>query len=297
VSLPGAAETLRRTGLAADKRLGQHFLVDPAILRRIAQAAAPLDAGTVVEIGPGPGGLTGALLDAGATRLVAVERDSRWVAALEPLVGAAGGRLDLRPGDALALDLDRLVPEGPIRIVANLPYNVATPLLLRWLEKAERIAVMVLMFQREVARRLTAQPGSDAYGRLAVQAQWRCEVETLFDLPPGAFRPPPKVSSSVVRLRPRPAPLFAAEPGALSAVLAAGFGQRRKMLRSSLAATGVDPLAITAAAGIDPTRRAETLPIEAWCRLARAFSALARPGTSGRTPRDPAGGDDAAAPR
>lgn len=297
MTLPGAAQTLRRTGLAADKRLGQHFLVDPAILNRIARAAAPLDAGTVVEIGPGPGGLTKALLDAGAGRVVAVERDPRWVEALQPLVAGAGGRLEVVEGDALRLDLDRLVPEGPVRIVANLPYNVATPLLLRWLEGAERIAVMVLMFQREVARRLTALPGSGAYGRLAVQAQWRCEVETLFDLPPGAFRPPPRVSSSVVRLRPRPRPLHPASPGALAAVLAAGFGQRRKMLRSSLAASGVDPTALLAAAGIDPTLRAESLSIEAWCRLARAFSALAPAGTSARTRRDPAGGDAADARR
>ena len=260
---------LRRSGLWADKRLGQHFLLDPRVLGRIAAAAGDLAGVTVLEVGPGPGGLTAALLRAGAARVVAVERDPRFVVHLRALEAEAAGRLTVIEGDALALDLAVAVPEGrPLRVVANLPYNVATPLLFGWLERLERIERLVLMFQKEVALRLTAEPGGADYGRLAVMAQSLCLVERLFDLPPAAFTPPPKVSSSVVRLTPRadrPPPELR---HALTAVTRAAFGQRRKMLRQSLKALGGDPLALLAATGIEPTRRAEELTLEEFRRLA-----------------------------
>lgn len=260
---------MRRNNLWADKRLGQHFLLDPSILRRIAAAAGDLHVATVLEVGPGPGGLTRSLLEAGVARLVAVERDPRFVAHLRGLEQEAGGRLEIVEGDALALDPCTLTHEGrPLRIVANLPYNVATPLLFAWLDRLACIELMVLMFQREVAMRLAAGPGSGDYGRLSVMAQSSCRVERLFDLPPAAFTPPPKVSSSVVRLTPlsdRPASNL---HQALVTVARAAFGQRRKMLRQSLKALGGDPMALLAAGGIDPTRRAEELSLDEFHRLA-----------------------------
>jgi 16S rRNA (adenine1518-N6/adenine1519-N6)-dimethyltransferase len=221
----------------------------------------------VVEVGPGPGGLTRALLDAGAARVVAVERDPRFVAHLRELEASAGGRLTVVEADALRFDRCSVDAE-PARMVANLPYNVATALLFRWFEHLECIELMVLMFQKEVALRLVAAPGTPDYGRLAVMAQRLCRVERLFDLPPAAFTPPPKVSSSVVRLTPRPDRPTAELRRALAAVTHAAFGQRRKMLRQSLRALGADSLPLLAAAGIDPTRRAEELAIEEFCRLA-----------------------------
>ncbi|MFO1037391.1 MAG: 16S rRNA (adenine(1518)-N(6)/adenine(1519)-N(6))-dimethyltransferase RsmA [Geminicoccaceae bacterium] len=259
---------VRRHGLAADHRLGQHFLFDPTILDRIAQAATPLDAGIVVEIGPGPGGLTAALLKAGARRLVAVERDRRCIEALTELVTLADGRLELVAADAMDFDLAVVAQGQPVRIVANLPYNIGTALLLGWLGRLDLVEVMVLMFQKEVALRLVASPGSDDYGRLAVLAQSLCRVERLFDLPAGAFHPPPKVASSVVRLTPlpdRPGPELTR---ALERVTAAAFGQRRKMLRSSLKSLGVPLDRLLAGTGVEPTRRAEELSIPTFQALA-----------------------------
>lgn len=274
-ALPPLREVIRAHGLAADKRFGQHFLTDPSILARIVRSAGPLDVGTVIEIGPGPGGLTRALLAGGAAKLVAVEVDPRCVLIAQEIAEAADGRLEVVEGDALDLDAPALGP-APRRIVANLPYNVATPLLIRWLgalaEDASAFAGMTLMFQREVADRLTAAPGAKAYGRLSVLTQWLTEARTLFHLPGGAFTPPPKVASSVVALTPS-----GNAPGAdafrqMERTTAAAFGQRRKMLRQSLRAMTPDPGAALAAADIDPTRRAETLSVGEFERLAAALA-------------------------
>lgn len=262
---PGLGQELRRQGLWADKRLGQHFLLDPSILRRIAAAAGELADATVLEVGPGPGGLTRALLEAGAARLVAVERDPRFVEHLGALQAASGGRLEVVEGDALAFDPCAL--GDAVRIVANLPYNVGTPLLFRWLDRLDCLERMVLMFQKEVALRLVAAPGTADYGRLGVMAQLACRVERLFDLPPAAFTPAPKVSSCVLRLTPLPDRPEPELRRALAAVTRAAFGQRRKMLRQSLKALGGDPLPLLAAAGIEPTRRAEELSLADFRRL------------------------------
>ena len=224
------------------------------------------------SIGPGPGGLTRALLAEGAGRVVAIERDPRCIAALQDLATAYPGRLDIIEGDALALDPAAL-GEAPRRIVANLPYNIATALLLRWLDRIAEYESLTLMFQREVAERLTAAPRSPAYGRLSVLVQWLCEARILFDIPPQAFTPPPKVTSSVVRLTPRAAPLAPAEKATLERVTAAAFGQRRKMLRSSLKSLGVPVEALLAETGISGTARAEELSVAQFCALARAVSA------------------------
>jgi 16S rRNA (adenine1518-N6/adenine1519-N6)-dimethyltransferase len=271
--LPPLREVIAAHGLDARKRLGQHFLLDLNLTRRIARAAAPLDQGVVVEVGPGPGGLTRALLLEGAQRVVAIEIDSRAIAALKELQAVAGGRLELVEADALKIDLATLGPP-PRRIVANLPYNVATAMLLQWLEHAQAFAGMTLMFQKEVAQRLVAAPREPAYGRLAVAAQWRCRVRKLFDISPSAFTPPPQVVSTVVELVPRAEPLAPADPAILERVVAAAFNQRRKMLRSSLKALGVAPEALLSQAGIEPTQRAEELSVEEFCALARAFSGL-----------------------
>ncbi|NBB71456.1 MAG: 16S rRNA (adenine(1518)-N(6)/adenine(1519)-N(6))-dimethyltransferase RsmA [Alphaproteobacteria bacterium] len=267
---PSLAATIRRHGLTADKRLGQHFLVDPAILARIAAAAEPLAGVTVVEVGAGPGGLTRALLATDAVRVVAVETDRRCVAALDELAAAAGGRLRVVAGDALALDRRELAAP-PTAIVANLPYNIATELIVRWLRAPAGLVRLVLLVQREVAARLAAAPGTAAYGRLSVLAQWAARVEALFELPPGAFRPPPKVHSRVVRLTPHREPPVPVRLATLERVTAAAFGQRRKMLRSSLKSLGRDPAALCAAAGIAPARRAETLTLAEFAALADAL--------------------------
>ncbi len=226
----------------------------------------------MLEIGPGPGGLTRALLDAGVERLVAIERDPRCIAALQPLVEAAAGRLELIQGDALDLDIARFGER--LVIVANLPYNIATALLLTWLDRLEWVERMTLMFQREVAERLVAAPRTPAYGRLSVPVQWLCEVRILMHVPPGAFVPPPAVTSSLVGITPRPAPLAPADKATLEKVLAAAFGQRRKMLRSSLKRLIKDPQPLLAAAGLPPTARAEEIDIEGFCRLAECYRAL-----------------------
>jgi len=261
-------ETIARHGLAARKRLGQHFLLDLNLTRRIARAAGPLGEGTVIEVGPGPGGLTRALLLEGAAQVVAIEIDARAIAALQELQVAADGRLSLVQADAIDIDVARLGPP-PRRIVANLPYNVATVMLVRWLHQADHIAEMVLMFQKEVAERLVAQPRSKDYGRLSVLAQHVCTVQRLFDVARSAFVPPPKVTSTVVRLRPRPGGERLADLRSLEAVTAAAFGQRRKMLRSSLSGLFADPGAVLTGLGLAPTARAEELSPAQFVRLVR----------------------------
>jgi 16S rRNA (adenine1518-N6/adenine1519-N6)-dimethyltransferase len=268
--LPPLRETIARHGLAARKRLGQHFLLDLNLTRRIARAAAPLGEGTVIEVGPGPGGLTRALLLEGAARVVAIEIDARAIAALQELQAAADGRLSVVLADAIDINVVDLGPP-PRRIVANLPYNVATALLVRWLHQANAIAEMVLMFQKEVAERLAAPPRSKDYGRLSILAQHVCTVQRLFDVAPSAFIPPPKVTSAVVRLRPRPASQRLADLRPLEEVTAAAFGQRRKMLRGALGSVFADPVAVLAGLGLAPTARAEELSPAQFVRLARAL--------------------------
>ncbi len=272
VGLDGLAATIKRAGLRADKSLGQHFLTDPAILRRIAAAAGPLAGLTVLEIGPGPGGLTRALLEAGAERVVAVECDPRCTAALVPLVDAAAGRLDVVEADALAFDHRRHIA-GPCVVVANLPYNIGTELIVRWLRDPRDIRRIVVLVQKEVALRLAAAPGTGTYGRLAVLAQWASRIEGLFDLPPGAFHPPPKVHSRLVRMEPYPTRPIPARLRDLERITAAAFGQRRKMLRTSLKAATPDVAGLCARAGIDPSRRAETLSVAEFAALANALAA------------------------
>ena len=271
--LPPLREIIARHGLLARRALGQHFLLDLNLTRRIAGAAGDLSQGTTIEIGPGPGGLTRALLELGAARVVAIERDARCVAALDGLADAHPGRLEVIEGDALAIDAAAL-GAPPRRIVANLPYNIATALLVRWLARIREFTSLTLMFQREVAARLAAAPHTKEYGRLSVLTQWLTDVELLFNIARKAFVPPPKVLSTVVRIRPRAQPLAAAERDALEAVTAAAFGQRRKMLRSSLRQLGVEVPALLAAAGLAPTARAEEISVEGFCALARAYRRL-----------------------
>ena len=267
---PPLRDVIKRHGLAARRSLGQHFLLDMNLTRRIARAAGDMAGVTAIEIGPGPGGLTRALLETEATRVIAVERDARCVAALAELEAAADGRLEVVHADALEVDIAALSRGRPIRVVANLPYNVATPLLIGWLRQAEAFLSLTLMFQREVARRLAARPGDASYGRLSVITAWLCEVETMFDISPQAFVPPPKVTSTVVRLTPRPEPAAPARMPDLERVTAAAFGQRRKMLRSSLKSLFDDPVSVLESLNIPPTARAEELDIEAFCAIARA---------------------------
>jgi 16S rRNA (adenine1518-N6/adenine1519-N6)-dimethyltransferase len=270
--LPPLRDVIKRHDLSARKSLGQNFLLDLNLTGRIARAAGPLDLMTVIEVGPGPGGLTRALLSHGAKRVVAIERDTRAVAALAEIAEHYPGRLDVVEGDALDFD-PRPHIDGPACVVANLPYNVATALLIGWLSSdpwPPWFGSLVLMFQREVAERIAAAPGSKSYGRLSVLANWRCETKILFDIAPSAFVPPPKVTSSVVRLVPREAPL-PADLRAMERVTAAAFGQRRKMLRQSLRSLVPDPLPLLAAAGIEPTARAEEIPVEGFVALAQAL--------------------------
>ena len=287
--LPPLREVIRRHGLAAKKSLGQNFLLDLNLTARIARAAGPLAGINVFEVGPGPGGLTRALLALGAARIVAVERDQRAIAALGEIAARYPGRLDIVPADALSFDpRPHLPPGGGVRIVANLPYNIATPLLISWL-CAEPwppwYECAILMFQREVAERIVAQPDSKAYGRLSVLAQWRCEARILFDVNPSAFVPPPSVISALVRLVPRPTPLPCARES-LERVTQAAFGQRRKMLRQSLRALNVDVAALLDAANLDPTARAENLSIADFVALARALAAARKNGHDGAVPHD-----------
>ncbi len=266
-ALPPLRETIARHGLDARKRFGQHFLLDLNLTRRIARAAQPIDQGTVIEIGPGPGGLTRALLLEGAANVVAIEVDPRALGALAELQAAADGRLQVIEADALTIDPASLGP-APRRIVANLPYNISTPLLVRWLQQADAIADMVLMFQKEVVDRLIAQPRTKDYGRLSVLAQHVCEIRRLFDIPASAFVPPPKVTSSVAHLTPRPASQRLADLAPLERVTAAAFGQRRKMLRGSLGSLFADPVPVLEGLGLSPTARAEELVVADFVRLA-----------------------------
>jgi 16S rRNA (adenine1518-N6/adenine1519-N6)-dimethyltransferase len=268
-ALPPLREIVARYEINARRSLGQHFLFDRNLARRIAAAAGELGHVSVVEIGAGPGGLTRALLAADAARVVAIERDPRCVAALGDLARHYPERLTILAGDALSIDPVALV-ETPRKIVANLPYNIATPLLLGWLDRIREFESLTLMFQREVALRLVAKPRSKAYGRLAVLVQWLAETRILFDVPAGAFLPPPKVTSSLVAIAPRSKPVADADKTVLERVVAAAFGQRRKMLRSSLAPLGLPLGPLLERAGIAPTARAEELSIAAYCALARA---------------------------
>jgi len=272
--LPPLREVIKRHDLRARKSLGQNFLLDLNLTARIARAAGPLEEVTVVEVGPGPGGLTRALLAIGAKRVVAIERDERAIAALSDIAERYPGRLTVVEADALTFDPRSLLEGGSARIVANLPYNIATALLIDWLTAEPWppwFDRLVLMFQREVAERITAAPGSKKYGRLSVLAGWRTEARILFDVAPSAFVPPPKVTSSLVELVPRRAPLSCGS-NVLQKVTEAAFGQRRKMLRQSLRSLGRDPLPLLAATGIEPTARAEDIPVEGFVALARAWA-------------------------
>ena len=261
--------------MRARKSLGQNFLLDLNLAARIARGAGPLEGVTVIEIGPGPGGLTRALLALGAKRVIAVERDRRCVAALEEILPHFAGRLTIVQADAIEFDAKSYLGRGPVRVVGNLPFNIATALLVSWLSAEPWppwYEALLLTFQREVAERIVAAPGSKQYGRLSVLAQWRAEPRVLFEIARSAFVPPPKVTSAVVRFVPRAAPL-PCDRTALERVTEAAFGQRRKMLRQSLRSLGRDPAPLLAAAGIDPTARAEDIPVAGFAALARAAAA------------------------
>ncbi len=272
--LPPLRDVIRRHGIIARKSLGQNFLFDLNLAARIARTAGPLAGTCVVEIGPGPGGLTRALLALGASRVIAIERDERAIAALQEIATLYPDRLDIVSADALSYDPRARLPRGPVRIVANLPYNIATALLVMWISIEPWppwFDSAVLMFQREVAERIVAERGSKSYGRLSVLVQWRCEARIAFDVNASAFVPAPKVKSSVVRLVPRPAPL-SCDRAMLEAVTQAAFGQRRKMLRQSLRSLRIEPADLTAAAGLDPTARAEEVSVEQFVLLARTLA-------------------------
>jgi 16S rRNA (adenine1518-N6/adenine1519-N6)-dimethyltransferase len=270
--LPPLREVIATHGLQAMKALGQNFLLDLNLTGRIARAAGPLAGVTVIEVGPGPGGLTRALLAEGAEKVIAIERDRRCLDALAEIAAHYPGRLEVIEGDAMQVDMAKLAT-GRVRIAANLPYNIATPLLIGWLQSEPWppfYEKMTLMFQREVAERIVATPDDDAYGRLGVISGWRAEARILFDISPKAFTPPPKVVSSVVELVPRQSPL-ACDRAKLERVTAAAFGQRRKMLRQSLKSLGTDPLPLLAAAGIVETARAEEIDVAGFVKLANAL--------------------------
>jgi len=270
-TLPPLRDVIATHGLSARKSLGQNFLLDLNLTAKIARQAGDMSACDVLEIGPGPGGLTRGLLAEGARRVLCIEKDRRCLPALNEIAEAYPGRLMVIEGDALEINpLAHLTP--PIRVAANLPYNVGTELLVRWLTPPQWPPFwqsLTLMFQREVAERIVAQPGSKAYGRLAILAQWRADAKIVLQLPPGAFTPPPKVSSSVVHLDALPEPRFPADPAVLSHVVAAAFNQRRKMLRAALKGVVPDIEDVLTAAGIKPTERAEQISLEGFCALAR----------------------------
>lgn len=268
--LPPLREVLGEHGLLANKAFGQHFLLDLNITRKIARLSGALDGVKVIEVGPGPGGLTRALLEAGA-HVVAVEKDPRFLPLLDELGQAAEGRLTVIEADALKVDEALLTAGAPAKVISNLPYNVGTPLLIKWLTGPFRPTSMTLMFQKEVAQRIVAAVGSDSYGRLAVIVQATAMAEIVMDLPARAFTPPPKVASAVVNIVPLPAPPAEALVKALEKVTAAAFGQRRKMLRSSLKSLGGESLC--EAAGLDANVRAEVVPVEGFLRLAAAVGA------------------------
>jgi len=275
--LPPLREVIRKHDLQAKKSLGQNFLFDLNLTARIARAGGSLEDVTVIEIGPGPGGLTRALLAEGAQRVIAIERDQRCIAALKEVSAHYPGRLEIIEADALTFDPRPLLNGAKTRIIANLPYNIATPLLVDWLTLEPwppYYDALILMFQREVAERIVATSEDDAYGRLGVLTGWRSAARILFDVNPSAFVPPPKITSSVVQIVPQKNPL-ACDAKILGRVTAAAFGQRRKMLRQSLRSLGTDAAELLAAAGIEPTKRAEEIPVEGFVRLANAFAAQA----------------------
>lgn len=269
--LPPLRDVIAAHGLSAKKALGQNFLLDLNLTAKIARQAGDLTTCDVLEIGPGPGGLTRGLLAEGARKVLAIEKDARCLPALEQIAAAYPGRLEIINADALDVDpLAHLTP--PIRIAANLPYNIGTELLVRWLTPPNWPPAwhsLTLMFQREVADRIVAQPGSKAYGRLAVLAQWRCDARIVMSLPAAAFTPPPKVESAVVHIVALPEARFPAKPGTLSKVVATAFNQRRKMLRASLRGLSGEIESLLKEAGIDPTDRAEQIGLEQFCTLAR----------------------------
>jgi len=271
--LPPLRDVIRELGLSARKSLGQNFILDLNLTRRIARAAGPLEEKTIIEIGPGPGGLTRALLSEGACRVIAIERDDRCRPALVAIAEQFEGRLQIITDDARAVDYQALV-DGPAQIVANLPYNIATPLLVSWL-KVEPwppwYEKLTLMFQREVAERIVAEPGNKTYGRLSVMTSWRTTARVVLRLPARAFTPPPKVESCVVNLIPRQEPLSGFSANTLEKVTAAAFGQRRKMLRQSLKQLTPDPISLLDKAGLDPSKRAEQIDVEGFCNLARVL--------------------------
>ena len=270
--LPPLRDVIQRHGLSARKSLGQNFLLDLNLTAKIARAAGDLANSDVLEVGPGPGGLTRGLLASGARKVVAVEKDERCLPALAEIAEAYPGRLTVLHGDALEMDVSQhLTP--PVKIAANLPYNVGTALLTRWLDPPEWPpfwSSLTLMFQKEVAERIVARPGSKAYGRLSLLAEWRTEAHIVMDLPPQAFTPPPKVRSAVVHLVARPEPLYPADARILRDVIARAFQQRRKMMRASLKSYPNIEQALEEA-GIDPKSRAETIDLERFCALARAI--------------------------
>lgn len=269
--LPPLREVIQRHGLDARKALGQNFLLDLNLTQKVARTAGALDDATVFEVGPGPGGLTRAILALGAKKVIAVERDARCLPALAEIADHYPGRLDVIEGDALKIDFEAMAPAGPIKIIANLPYNVGTQLLVNWLlPKAwpPFWQSLTLMFQKEVGERIVASEGDDHYGRLGVLTGWRTHARMAFDIPPQAFTPPPKVISTVVHLTPNENPIPCSVAN-LEKVTQAAFGQRRKMLRQSLKPVGGESLLIKA--GIDPARRAETLSVEEFCRLANSL--------------------------
>lgn len=273
--LPPLREVIATHGLSAKKTLGQNFILDLNLTRRIARAGGDLQGATVVEVGPGPGGLTRALLLEGASRVIAIERDDRCLPALAEIAARWPGKLEVVPGDALEIDWPRVIGQArDVRIIANLPYGVATRLLIGWLETEPWppwFSRMTLMFQKEVAERIVAPPATKPYGRLAVISQWRCEARIALTLPAAAFTPPPKVASAVVDFVPRRAPSPACDVRMLGRVTAAAFGQRRKMLRSSLKGLVAEPEALLSAAGIEPQLRGEQIDVRGFARLARVL--------------------------
>jgi len=275
-ALPPLRDVIAAHELGARKALGQHFLLDLNLTSRIARAAAPLENFDIIEIGPGPGGLTRALLSEGAESVIAIERDPRCIAALAKLQDVSDGRLKIWHADAREVDITAM-GDRPRKIIANLPYNIGTALLIKWLTQASCLASMTLMFQREVADRIAAHQGDAAYGRLSVLANWRCRTRKLFNVPARAFTPPPNVESAVVSLLPYASIPYPADQRALEQVTAAAFGQRRKMLRGALKSLPVKPMALLSMADIDPTRRAETLDINEFATLARALETLTGP--------------------
>ncbi|HYE49464.1 MAG TPA: 16S rRNA (adenine(1518)-N(6)/adenine(1519)-N(6))-dimethyltransferase RsmA [Azospirillaceae bacterium] len=271
-ALPPLRDVIARFDLGARKALGQHFLLDLNLTARIARAGGEMEGVTAIEIGPGPGGLTRALLGTSAREVVAVERDPRFIEALADVVAASEGRLRLVQADALEVDLEALAP-APRAIVANLPYNVGTPLLIGWLKRIEAYEGLTLMFQKEVVDRIVAGPRTKAYGRLAVMCQWRAHCKALFDIPARAFTPPPKVVSAVVRLTPRAAAPGDPDFADMETVVAACFNQRRKMLRASLRSLTPDAEALISAAGLEPTARAEEIEVAGFVALTKAWRA------------------------